>query len=170
MDFLGLKTLTVIDDCLRSLRATGAEAPDFELVRSLYDELASREPSLAYSETFEWCEGGDGKMVTQHVRRPPEVLRDGLANCLEAALLLASAMMALTLEPVIGRLPAHVLVGYVPRGGQPRYFEAIGICQGTRLTFDGACQAATERLNALPDDAHVRPTNQAGFLREIRFK
>ncbi|MCU0294177.1 MAG: DNA polymerase III subunit alpha, partial [Thermoanaerobaculaceae bacterium] len=29
MDFLGLKTLTVIDDCLRSLRATGAEAPDF---------------------------------------------------------------------------------------------------------------------------------------------
>lgn len=29
MDFLGLKTLTVIDDCLASLRAAGVEAPDF---------------------------------------------------------------------------------------------------------------------------------------------
>ncbi|HPW56622.1 MAG TPA: DNA polymerase III subunit alpha [Thermoanaerobaculaceae bacterium] len=31
MDFLGLKTLTVIDDCLASLRAAGLEAPDFNL-------------------------------------------------------------------------------------------------------------------------------------------
>ncbi|HPC83931.1 MAG TPA: DNA polymerase III subunit alpha [Thermoanaerobaculaceae bacterium] len=29
MDFLGLKTLTVIDDCLASLRAAGIEPPDF---------------------------------------------------------------------------------------------------------------------------------------------
>ncbi|MGV8042110.1 MAG: DNA polymerase III subunit alpha [Thermoanaerobaculaceae bacterium] len=29
MDFLGLKTLTVIDDCLASLRAAGVEPPDF---------------------------------------------------------------------------------------------------------------------------------------------
>src|SRR5512136_637006 len=29
MDFLGLKTLTVIDDCLRSLEASGIPAPDF---------------------------------------------------------------------------------------------------------------------------------------------
>ena len=30
MDFLGLKTLTVIDDCSRSMRAVGIEPPDFE--------------------------------------------------------------------------------------------------------------------------------------------
>jgi DNA polymerase-3 subunit alpha len=30
MDFLGLKTLTVIDDCLKGLRAAGIEPPDFE--------------------------------------------------------------------------------------------------------------------------------------------
>jgi len=29
MDFLGLKTLTVIDDCLKSIAATGVEPPDF---------------------------------------------------------------------------------------------------------------------------------------------
>ncbi len=41
MDFLGLKTLTVIDDCMRSLVASGSEAPDFELMEfndaSVYD-------------------------------------------------------------------------------------------------------------------------------------
>ncbi len=30
MDFLGLKTLTVIDDCLRSIERSGVEAPDFD--------------------------------------------------------------------------------------------------------------------------------------------
>lgn len=38
MDFLGLKTLTVIDDCLASLRKAGVEPPDFELM-AFDDEL-----------------------------------------------------------------------------------------------------------------------------------
>ncbi len=36
MDFLGLKTLTVIDDCLRSLEAAGIPAPDFD--RAAFDD------------------------------------------------------------------------------------------------------------------------------------
>ncbi len=36
MDFLGLRTLTVIDDCLTSLQAAGLEAPDFE--RMTFDD------------------------------------------------------------------------------------------------------------------------------------
>ena len=36
MDFLGLKTLTVIDDCLRSLTAAGGPVPDFE--RMTFDD------------------------------------------------------------------------------------------------------------------------------------
>ena len=45
MDFLGLKTLTVIDDCMRSLAASGSEAPDFERMEfndaSVYDLFCS---------------------------------------------------------------------------------------------------------------------------------
>ncbi len=33
MDFLGLKTLTVIDDCLKSMSAAGEEPPDFDRMR-----------------------------------------------------------------------------------------------------------------------------------------
>jgi DNA polymerase III subunit alpha len=38
MDFLGLKTLTVIDDCLRSMAGEGMEVPDFE--RMSFDDPA----------------------------------------------------------------------------------------------------------------------------------
>ena len=38
MDFLGLKTLTVIDDCLKSVAAAGGEVPDFE--RMSFDDPA----------------------------------------------------------------------------------------------------------------------------------
>ena len=33
MDFLGLKTLTVIDDCLKSMAAAGEPLPDFERMK-----------------------------------------------------------------------------------------------------------------------------------------
>ncbi len=36
MDFLGLKTLTVIDDCIKSIAASGAQVPDFE--RMTFDD------------------------------------------------------------------------------------------------------------------------------------
>lgn len=77
---------------------------------AIYDALQS-DAMLAYvnaTTAFNPRAGADG----QRVRLPRETLREQQANCLDGALLFASLLEALGLDPCLAVVPGHVFAGW----------------------------------------------------------
>lgn len=65
--------------------------------------------------------GIQNEQVAQRVRFPADVLTMGAANCLEGALLFASFLEHISLDPLILILPFHAVVGWKIESGKEQY-------------------------------------------------
>lgn len=117
-------------------------------VRELYDALKARgityqnRTGAPFKDHF-----NDRRVFSQRVRLPSRSIKEGCANCLDGAVLFASLLAALDLDPLILFLPDHALVGWMTaRGpaGEPRFLEITDVADAGK-DFDAACRNGTAR-------------------------
>ncbi len=101
----------------RAPKATfsGEQADTLPQVKAIYDELQAEGMSYVMDPEMLANEG-----FGQRTRLPTEVLQTTNAQCLEGALLYASLLEAIGLQPVIVRIPGHAFVGWKPSAKDAR--------------------------------------------------
>lgn len=105
------------------LRQVAARHPDGRLVgyqgardrvesqvRAAYDALAN-DAGITYVNSVVTFDPEDGS-GSQRVRLPRESLEEGSANCLDATLLFASLLEAMSLRPALVLVPGHAVVAW----------------------------------------------------------
>jgi hypothetical protein len=112
-------------------------------VKAVYNALAQR--NMRYVVSVQALGPGDGVTV-QRVRLPSETLADDTFGCVDATVLMASLLEAMSLSPALVVLPGHVLLGWETwrLSDTWRYVETTSIGSAS---FEDAC-AAGERLVA----------------------
>lgn len=140
-----------------------------EMVESLYNALKKRK--ITYSNPPASWAGVAG----QKIRNPQEILSEGVGTCLDTAVLFASALEQMGLEPIVVLVPGHAFVGYWSAhskeyDGNPTYgfgalntiesaanlidhgliklFETTAVCEGSDATFADAVDESRRRLEA----------------------
>ena len=97
------------------------------MVDALYEAVRARGISYV-NPPPNWDLLGNPETAGQRVRLPGEVLREGLATCLDSTVLMASLFEAVGLRPLIVVIPGHAFVGYwrhdrgAPLDGGPASF------------------------------------------------
>lgn len=105
--------------------------------RAIY--LALQRHGLSYvksSMTF-----GKHSDITERVRLPEESLRRDSANCIDGAVLYASAFENLGMDPVIALVPGHAYVGVRVAPESPKYLY-IETALTARASFENSVRAA----------------------------
>lgn len=92
-------------------------------VQAVFEALKS-EAGIAYVNSVRDF-NPDAGVKSQRLRLPAESLRTRQANCVDGAVLFASLLEALSLNPAIIVLPAHVIVGWetAPQSDQWQYLD-----------------------------------------------
>jgi hypothetical protein len=93
----------------RAPKATfaGPQTATLPQVEAIYDELKSKGVSYVMDP-----EAASEMGFAQRTRLPAEVLSSNNAQCLEGAILFATLMEAIGLDPIIVRIPGHAFVGW----------------------------------------------------------
>jgi hypothetical protein len=96
---------------------------------------------------------------TQRVRLPRQSLQERQANCIDGALLFASLLEAVSLNPALVIVPGHVLVGWETSKGnnQWAYLETTKIGDGS---FEDACTLGKQKATT-----YERLQNPRSFIR-----
>lgn len=83
-----------------------------EQVHAIF-EAVKKEAHLTYMPSFSLPDDSSSGQITQSVQLPGEMLEEGgAANCLDGAVLFASLLEALNIEPIIVLIPQHAIVGW----------------------------------------------------------
>jgi superfamily I DNA and/or RNA helicase len=162
----------ILDEAVADLKARGKEpvlsgyqnlSHVDDMVESIYNAIKAR--NITYSNPPASWAGLHG----QKIRTAQEVLADGVATCLDSAVLFASCLEDIGLEPVLVVVPGHAFVGYWTEErlftvfdyisdihsitthldlGKLKLFETTTICQGSDATFTQAAARALTNLEA----------------------
>jgi hypothetical protein len=141
-------------------------------VRALYNALRDRDGGITYQNrnTVPFTdEFGDQTSLSQKVRLPARSLREGCANCLDGAVLFASLLAAMDLDPVILFMPDHAVVGWKTARGataEYRFLDIIDVSDPNK-DFAAACkkgEALFEQVrNLVTDDSEPEILNPSSF-------
>ncbi len=85
----------------------GTQASTLPQVQALYEELQARGVSYVMDP-----EAASDTGFAQRTRLPSDVLTTNNAQCLEGAILFATLMEAIGLDPLVIRIPGHAFVGW----------------------------------------------------------
>lgn len=112
-------------------------------VRALFDALKA-DAQITYVNSLIAFDPTEGSS-SQRVRLPRESLCERQANCVDGALLFASLLEAISLNPALVILPGHALVGWEDAKGSGtwNYLETVEI--GTN-TFDEALDHGNRKV------------------------
>lgn len=110
-----LETLRKVVDRHPDQKVAGYQADAVPQANALYDVLRD-DIGLAYVQSITSF-NLDATALDQRVRLPAETLRTRSANCLDAALLVASLLEACSLHPALLVSKNHALVGWEHRPG-----------------------------------------------------
>ncbi|MFD1545081.1 hypothetical protein [Nonomuraea guangzhouensis] len=120
-------------------------------VRAMFTAL--KQAGINYVNSVITCSPDDGG-TRQRVRLPRESLTDRQANCVDATVLMASLLEAMSLSPAIVVVPGHALLAWETwrRSDEWRYLETTEIGSAT---FEEACNAGEllVRQYREPDEA-----------------
>ena len=133
-------------EIMRFLRKVAARHPEMRLVgyqgdadvdaqaQAVFDALKT-DAEIVYINSVKDF-NPDAGVKSQRLRLPAESLRDRQANCVDGAVLFASLLEAISLNPAIVVLPSHVIVGWetAPQSGEWRYLDTTKLDK----TFDHA--------------------------------
>jgi len=122
-------------EIMRFLRKVAARHPDMRLVGYQGDadvdaqaqavfEALKTDAQIVYINSVKDF-NPDAGVKSQRLRLPAESLRHKEANCIDGAVLFASLLEAMSLNPAIIVLPSHVIVGWetAPQSGEWRYLD-----------------------------------------------
>ena len=109
--------------------------------RAIYSALQKQKLSYVKSSlTF-----GANPDVSERIRTPRESIIASSANCIDAAVLFASAFENLAMEPVIVLVPGHAYVGVKAAENADNYIY-IDVALTGRVSFDKAVDSADHGL------------------------
>ena len=109
--------------------------------RAIYNALQKQKLSYVKSSlTF-----GANPEVSERIRTPRESIVASSANCIDAAVLFASAFENLAMEPMIVLVPGHAYVG-VKTGENSDKYIFLDVALTGRVTFDKAVESADRGL------------------------
>jgi len=146
-------------------------------VRALYHALRNRgityqnRTAVPYTDQF-----GDQTSLSQRVRLPARSLKEGCANCLDGAVLFASLLSAMDLDPVILFMPDHALVGWKTARSstaEPRFLEIIDVSDPSK-EFAIACNDGDAWYESVKDvmkddtETEIRNASRFAILVDIR--
>jgi hypothetical protein len=116
-------------------------------VKAVFDALQGH--GLTYVNSVLSFGYRDG-ITAQRVRLPRQSLSDGQANCIDATVLMASLLEAMSLNPALVVLPAHALLAWESwqGAGEWRYLETTEIGR----SFEEACAKGDEEVAAYLGD------------------
>lgn len=100
-------------------RLVGYQGPRDQVesqVRAAYEALAN-DAGITYVNSVITFDPEDGS-GSQRVRLPRESLEEGSANCLDATLLFASLLEAMSLRPALVLVPGHAILAWRPGSTQ----------------------------------------------------
>jgi hypothetical protein len=124
--------------------AAGQEHETRLQARAIYDALQKEKLSYVKSSlTF-----GANTDVSERIRTPRESIAASSANCIDAAVLFASAFENLGMDPVIVLVPGHAYAG-VKLGENSNKYLYIDVALTGRYTFDNAVSSADRGLARL---------------------
>jgi hypothetical protein len=105
--------------------------------KAVYDAIKQQGVSYVKSSmTF-----GQNTDVSERVRQPRESLEQSSANCIDGAVVFASAFENLAMDPIVVLVPGHAYVGVRIAQGSARYLFVDTALTG-RATFETAVKAA----------------------------
>jgi hypothetical protein len=112
-------------------------------VKAVFDTLHDHD--LRYVNSV-LCSGYRDGTTAQRVRLPRQSLADGQANCIDATVLMASLLEAMSLNPALVVLPAHALLAWEAwdGDGEWRYLETTALDR----TFEEARARGEEEVAA----------------------
>jgi hypothetical protein len=112
--------------------------------QAIYTALQKKKLSYVKSSlTF-----GSNTNVSERIRTPRESIVASSANCIDAAVLFASAFENLGMEPAIVLIPGHAYVGVKVAENSDRFLY-IDVALTGRFTFDAAVSSADRGLARL---------------------
>ena len=121
--------------------ASGQEHETRLQARAIYTALQKQKLSYVKSSlTF-----GANTSISERIRTPRESIVASSANCIDAAVLFASAFENLGMEPVIILVPGHAYVGVKAAENSDRHLY-IDVALTGRVPFDGAVSSAERGL------------------------
>jgi hypothetical protein len=138
-------------------------------VQAIYEALKYKSKLTYISTTFAiGCGTAD---VIQAIRLPPESLHQRSANCIDGAVLYASLMEAVDLEPVLVLLSGHAFVGWKTWAGSQDY-EFLETTVTLQAPFEEALDRGTVQYRQLLTDGWFdRPVfDPCGFARLLDIK
>jgi hypothetical protein len=160
-----------------------AEAAVTAQVEELYNALRAlnlvyqNRTAAPFSDPFDGQDVFSQKTWSQRVRLPGRSLKEGCANCLDAAVLFASMLAALDLDPVIFFAPDHALVGWKTVKGPAADLKFLEITDVANANKDFA-EAVTSGMNFYearsnlvskdPNQEIAYPFNNLAVLVDVR--
>src|SRR5579859_4002228 len=124
--------------------ATGQERETRLQAQAIYTALQKQKLSYVKSSlTF-----GSNTNVSERIRTPRESIMASSANCIDAAVLFASAFENLGMEPVIVLVPGHAYAGVKIAENSDRYLY-IDVALTGRVPFENAVGSADRGLARL---------------------
>jgi hypothetical protein len=134
-------------------------------VRAIYEALA--ESGIAYVNSIIDFTPEIG-MNNQRVRLPRESLADCSANCIDGAVLLASLLEAISLNPAIVIVPGHAFVAW-ETGRNSQVWKYLETTMVSTHSFDEACaQAELTAAAWKATEVAGQPTLTLWSMRELR--
>lgn len=108
-------------------------------VRAVFQAL-KQDAQISYINSL-LAFGPEDGLALQRVRLPSEALEQRSANCIDATLLFASLLEAISLSPALVIVPGHAFIGWetAPNSDEWRHLETTLIATGA---FEQASQAA----------------------------
>lgn len=108
-------------------------------VRAIFQAL-KQDAQISYVNSL-LAFGPEDGLALQRVRLPGETLEERVANCLDATLLFASLLEAISLSPALVIVPGHAFIAWesAPNSDEWRYLETTLI---PTATFEQASQTA----------------------------
>jgi hypothetical protein len=128
--------------------AAGQQRETSLQAKAIYTALQKQKLSYVKSSlTF-----GANTTVSERIRTPRESIRASSANCIDAAVLFASAFENLGMEPVIVLVPGHAYAGVKAAENSAKYIY-IDVALTGRVPFERAVSSAERGLARLqPSD------------------
>lgn len=137
-------------------------------VRAVFDAL--KEAGIVYVNSVRDF-NPDAGVKSQRLRLPAQSLRSKQANCVDGAVLFASLLEAMSLDPALVVLPGHVIIGWesAPGSNQWQYLDTTKLDK----SFEQAIKFGSVLAASMEKQA-TATSNEAWFrrwpLRDLRGK
>ncbi|RPJ61652.1 MAG: transglutaminase domain-containing protein [Dehalococcoidia bacterium] len=124
-----------------------------EQVKAIYEALQKDYQITYINSSIAYSNESDSP---QRVRLPAESLRSGSANCIDGAVLYASALENLGMHPYILITPDHAFVGYETKPDDPSSIRFLETTMTGSASFEDATDKGNDEFRAETSNGNIK--------------